>query len=277
MPNRIDLHIHTLFSDGLASPKEVLEMVRKEKLKAFAICDHDNLAGYFETRKLLTDGDPELVAGVELSAGRDNEDLHILGYYFDPESKVLKKALDEFRKRRDDRGKKMLAKLKELGIDIPYETVMEFAGQSAIGRPHIADAMLKIGVVRSYESAFLKYIGNKGPAYVAKQNLSPGEAIDLIHKSGGLAFLAHPGVNNAGRHIDELLTLGLDGIEVYHPQHNRSQCKSYMKMAESKGLLAVGGSDYHGREGIQGAIGYQDVPVTLLEALKTRVALINRG
>jgi len=277
MPNRIDLHIHTFFSDGLASPKEVLEMVRQEKLEAFAICDHDNLSGFFEMRKLLTDGDPELIAGVELSAGGDSEDLHILGYGFDPESDVLKNALEEFRLKRDHRGKKMLAKLKEMRIDIPYETVMEFAGRSAIGRPHIADAMLKIGAVRSYESAFLKFIGNKGPAYVAKQNLAPGEAIDLIHRSGGLAFLAHPGVNNAARHIDELLTLGLDGIEVYHPQHNRSQCKTYMKMAESKGLLAVGGSDYHGREGTQGAIGYQDVPVALLEALKTKLALINRG
>ncbi len=277
MPRRIDLHIHTLFSDGLASPKEVLGMVRQEKLAAFAICDHDNLTGFLETRMLLTDGDPELIAGVELSAGRDNEDLHILGYGFDPESDVMKNALEEFRLKRDERGRKMLAKLKELGIEIPYETVMEFAGQSAIGRPHIADAMLKTGAVRSYESAFLKFIGNKGPAYVAKQNLAPGEAIDLIHKSGGLAFLAHPGVSNAARHIDELLALGLDGIEVYHPQHNRSQSKTFMRIVEAKGLLAVGGSDYHGREGIQGAIGYQDVPATLLEALKTKLALINRG
>jgi len=277
MSGRIDLHIHTSFSDGLASPGKVLEIVRKKRLTAFAICDHDNVGGYFETRGLMTIDDPELIPGVELSAGKDNDDIHILGYYFDPSSDVLNGALDECRVRRNRRAEMMLMKLKDLGIMISLETVQEIAGKSAIGRPHVADALLKVGAVSSYESAFGKYIGNNCRAYVPKKNIGPAEAIGLIHDAGGLAFLAHPGIGNAVSYLDEFVKMGLDGIEVYHPNHSNYLRLKFGALAESKNILIAGGSDYHGREGRFGMIGSQSVPDELVIAMKEKLNIIHRG
>ena len=277
MPGRIDLHIHTIYSDGLDSPAEVLEIVRRRELLAFSICDHDNLQGYFETKKLLQDGDPELIPGVELSAGNYDEDIHILGYFFDPHSLNLEETLAEMRRRRDGRGRKMLSKLKEMGIDISYDLVREIAGNSAIARPHIADALLKVGAIRSYESAFTNYIGHDGPAYVAKENLSPGEAIDLIHRASGLAILAHPGIGGAEKFMEEFIKLGIDGIEIYHPKHNLKRRQAYSHFAEKNSLVVTGGSDYHGREGRNSVIGAQKVPYDILYHMKEKLNSKNRG
>lgn len=268
MSARIDLHIHTTYSDGLTSPAHVLDIVRKKGLEAFSICDHDNLGGYFETRKLMMEGDPELVPGVELSAGRSGEDIHILGYYFDPDSKILVEALRRFREIRNRRGARMLQELKKMGIDISMELIEEIAGNSAIGRPHIADAMLRVSAINRYEDAFNRYIGLNGPAYVPKANLTPKEAIELIHGAGGLAFLAHPRIANAARFIDEFIDYGLDGIEIYHPYQHAGHRKTLSKIAKSKSILACGGSDYHGREDRYGMIGSQPVPPELLSEMK---------
>lgn len=270
MYDRIDLHIHTFYSDGLNSPAEILEIVRSKKLCAFAICDHDNLQGYREIRALLRDGDPELISGVELSAGQGTDDIHLLGYFVDADNPALSGALVEFREKRNRRGEIMLSKLKKMGVDIPLELVKEIAGNSAIGRPHVADALLRIGAVKSYEAAFGKYIGDKSPAYVPKENMSPVEAIGLIHDAGGLAVLAHPGIGNVSRFIDDLAPIGLDGIEVYHPNHNSQHRARYKKIAQEHNLLITGGSDFHGRDGKYGLIGSEPVAHNILESLKAR-------
>jgi len=271
MAGRIDLHIHTTHSDGINSPEEVLEIVRKKRLAAFAICDHDSIGGYMELAGIIKKDDPELVPGVELSAGQGGEDIHILGYYFDSRSEVLREALERFRNNRNRRGTLMLKELKKLGIDIPMELVQKIAGSSAIGRPHIADAMFKTGAIKNYEIAFRKYIGIGGPAYVPKVNMNPKETIALIHEAGGLAFLAHPGVANAGRFIDEFSGYDLDGIEVYHPLHNNRQKKHYAEKAERKSLLMSGGSDCHGRHGHYGQIGSEPVPYEFLGLMKRKL------
>jgi predicted metal-dependent phosphoesterase TrpH len=276
MPGYIDLHIHTNFSDGLDSPDEILKIVRRKGLAAFSICDHDNLQGYFEARRLLIDGDPELISGVELSAG-SIDDIHILGYGFNPDSRDLAEALTEMRRKRNTRGRKMLLRLKKLGIDIPYELVKEIAGKSAIARPHVADALLKAGAIKTYETAFSKYIGHDGPAYVAKENITPGEAIDLIHRAGGLAVLAHPGIGGADKYINDFINLGLDGIELYHPQHNQKQRQEYAAIVGANGLIASGGSDYHGRSGKNSIIGAQKVPFELLTVMKEKLKSKTRG
>jgi predicted metal-dependent phosphoesterase TrpH len=277
MPNHIDLHIHTLFSDGLASPSEILAIVKDKKLAAFSICDHDTLEGYLETRKLLKEGDPELVPGVELSAGKDLDDIHILGYYIDANCLILTDALEDFRRRRNLRGEKMLMRLKDMGIEISFDLVRQIAGCSAIGRPHVADAMVKVGAIRNYESAFISYIGHDGPAYVPKDNPFPKEAIDLIHEAGGLAFLAHAAIGNTASHINEFIDLGLDGIEIYHPKHNSGRRKGFSKLAREKSLLSSGGSDYHGREGRYSSIGSQPVPEEFLTAIKEKISISHRG
>ncbi len=273
MKNKIDLHIHTNLSDGLSSPTEVLDMARDKKLSAISICDHDNFAGYFAIMEIRRNNDPEVITGVELSAGKGGEDIHILGYLFDPESEAFVKALEEFRDTRNKRGEKMLKKLKDLGMDIPLDMVKEIAGDSAIGRPTVADAMVRAKAIKSYDEAFSKYIGLDGPAYVPKQNLTPKEAIDLIHDAGGLAFLAHPGVAQAYRYIDEFVGYGMDGVEVHHPYHNSQMRKNLAKMAEEKSLLKCGGSDYHGREKHHGKIGSQPVPGKWLVEIKNKLIL----
>lgn len=273
----IDLHIHTSFSDGLKSPGEVLEIVRKKGLAAFAICDHDNVGGYLEMKDLLDESDPELISGVELSSGKAGEDIHILGYGFNPSSELLTNALENFRNKRNKRGERMLKELKKLGIDVPIKLVREIAGSSAIGRPHIADALVRVKAIKKYEEAFTRYIGFDGPAYVPKANLTPKEAIELIHSSGGLAFLAHPGIADVVRYIDEFIDYGLDGVEVYHPHHGSHLRESLRSIVEERSILASGGSDYHGREGHYDIIGSQPVPIEILTKMKERLNSNNRG
>ena len=272
-----DLHIHTNFSDGLNSPEEILEIVKEKQLKVFSISDHDNIGGYLYLNKILNEDDPELIPGVELSAGQGAEDIHILGYFFDPSSDELNSALRLFRDKRNQRGVDMLNKLKEQGINIPHELVKEFAGLSAIGRPNVADAMVKVKAVNSFAEAFDKYIGYSCPAYVPKHNITPKEAIELIHRAEGLAILAHPGIAGAGSHIDEFLSYGIDGIEVYHPMHNSRLQKSYKDFAEKKDILITGGSDFHGRQGKHGQIGSMSIPDNTLTLMKERLSLLNRG
>jgi len=271
MEDTIDLHIHTTYSDGLNTPEEVLDIVRKKKISAFAISDHDNFGGFDLIKDKLQPGDPELIAGVELSAGQSGEDIHILGYMFDSKSEKFGKAVEGFRNNRNHRGDLMLKELKKLGVEIPMEMVRELAGDSAIGRPHIADALVKVGAIKRFNDAFHKYIGYNDPAYVPKQNLSPKEAIELIHDAGGLAFLAHPGLGNVIRYITEFKGYGLDGVEIYHPAHNRSTKNSLKKIAAKESLLISGGSDYHGREGHHEMIGSQTVSAELLDLMKQRM------
>jgi len=277
MSNRIDLHIHTTYSDGLLSPSEILDVAREKKLAAIALCDHDNYGGFLEINEITKKNDPEIIAGVELSTGQGGEDIHILGYMFNPASEPFKKALENFRERRNKRGEMILSKLKEIGIDIPLEMVQELAGNSAIGRPNIADAILKVGAINRFEEAFEKYIGIDGPAYVPKENLTPKRAIELIHDAGGLAFLAHPGVAKAYRYIDEFTNYGLDGIEIHHPYHNSQMKETLIDVASKKSLLKSGGSDSHGREKHHGKIGTQPITVEWLDEIKNRYNQERKG
>ncbi len=267
-----DLHIHTNFSDGKNRPEEILEMVKEKQLNAFSISDHDNIGGYLHLKDNIAKDDPELIPGVELSAGQGNEDIHILGYFFDPASDELTSALKQFRDKRNQRGAEMLNKLKEQGINIPLELVIEFAGRSAIGRPNIADALVKTGAVNNFSEAFDRYIGYGCPAYVSKFNITPRDAIELIHRAKGLAILAHPGIAGAGQHIDEFIGFGLDGIEAFHPMHNSRLQNNYKKYAVKKGILFTGGSDFHGRQGKHGQIGSVSLPDNMLTLMKERLS-----
>jgi predicted metal-dependent phosphoesterase TrpH len=271
MIQQVDLHLHTNCSDGAASPEELLAMVRTRELKAFSVTDHDTLQGYWKVKELLVPGDPELVSGLELSVTINNSDVHLLAYLFDPTYAPLVDALNEFRQRRNQRGRLMVQKLNEMGVDISYEDVQGTAGQAAIGRPHIAEAMFRLKAVRTYEEAFEKYIRNGRPAYVPKRNFAPQEAISTVHQAGGVAVLAHPILEDAYRYIERLVPLGLDGIELYHPLHRQGDIDRLKRIAKQHRLLVSGGSDYHGRqERWYGIVGSQSVPAQCLEQLKER-------
>jgi len=276
MPDVIDLHLHTTASDGVLTPQELVDRVRAAELVAFSITDHDTLDGYREAVELMTDTDPELVTGLELSVATANGDMHMLGYLFDPDSEELIEALKTFRTERNQRGQLMVEKLNELGLDLSFDAVVQVAEGATIGRPHIADAMLAEGLIGSFNEAFRKYIGNSGPAYVPKSKMEPKEAIDLVHRAGGVAVLAHPYINDMHKHIETLVDLGLDGLEVHHYSHSRQKVKELESMIRRYGLLPTGGSDFHGRQEHEGEIGSDPVPSEYLDNLKER-ALEIRG
>lgn len=246
-------------------------MVRDQSLEAFAITDHDTLSGYQIVKEQLTPTDPELVPGVEISCATANGDVHLLGYLFDPDNVELGQALEEFRIRRNQRGLKMVQKLNEMGVGISYDEVEACAAGAPVGRPHVAAAMVKSGAIDHYLVAFRKYIGDNGPAYVAKENMPPLQAIRMIHQAGGVAVMAHPMVADAIDLLEELVGYGLDGLEAYYPDHTAADTKRLIEKARRHRLVVTGGSDFHGRQGRPGHVGSEPVGIELLEALKKRV------
>ena len=270
MKQRVDLHLHTTCSDGLKSPSEILEAVRERKLAAFAITDHDTIEGFLIVRELVGEGDPELIAGLEMSCSSERGDLHMLAYDFDPEHARLLETLQDFKEKRNQRGRSMVQRLNDMGITITYDDVLEAAGGAAIGRPHVAEAMHRCKAVASYDDAFRRFIGDRQPAYVPKQNFTPAEAINLIHDAGGVAVLAHPMVAGAVENIEELVGLGIDGIEAMHPDHKQHQTANLKEMAARFRLIWTGGSDFHGRGGRCGSVGSEATPIDCIQELRLR-------
>jgi predicted metal-dependent phosphoesterase TrpH len=276
MSGCIDLHLHSSYSDGTLQPDRLLQVVRQKKLAAFSITDHDTLEGYREAKKLVKEGDPELVPGVELSVLIDDEDMHLLVYLCDPDDEVLGARLREFQSRRNQRARLIVERLNRQGLEVPYDTVQKTADGAVIGRPHIAQAMVELGMISSFDEAFRKFIGTDCPAYVPKAKLLPEDAIRMAHDAGGVTVLAHPLIGRMHRHIEMLADLGLDGIEVYHYSHNKSDVKQLKRLATQYRLLQAGGSDFHGRYEQEMEIGSQWVPSELLDELKHQ-ALQQRG
>jgi predicted metal-dependent phosphoesterase TrpH len=274
MDRYIDLHMHTTCSDGAHEPEHVLALVRHTHLVAFSITDHDTFEGYFAIEALLAPSDPELITGIELSVAVDGADLHLLAYMVDPEDESFQEALSGFQKKRNQRGRLIVERLNELGLNISFDTVEEVAGGSIIGRPHIAEALLQLGQTSYYEEAFHRYIGVGGPAYVPKAKLTPPEALRLVHQAGGVAVMAHPFVADMYQHTEYLAGLGLDGIEAYHYTMTAAQTKQARHLAERFRLVVTGGSDFHGRTSSEAPIGSQRVPARLLDSLKQRAEQI---
>lgn len=259
--------MHTTCSDGKLTPLKLLEQVRSADIAAFSVTDHDTIQGYLDIKEMLNETDPQLISGAELSANYQEQDLHILAYAFDPDYFEFKNTLVEFQQARSRRGEEMVRKLVGLGVNISYADVKECAGNAAIGRPHVAEAILKSGAIARYEEAFQKYIGTAGPAYVPKENFEPAAAFELVHQAGGVAVLAHPGINDAHLVIDELAEMGLDGVEVFHPEHSLVLRDELRQKAKKLGLCTTGGSDFHGRSGRAQRIGSQKVPYELFAEL----------
>ncbi len=264
----IDLHIHTTASDSLLTPEEVVEIAKKLGLWAISITDHDAIDGYLSAKKRAEDLGIELIPAVELSVTYKGEDFHLLGYLIECENPEFLKKINSFQQERRDRGEKMVEKLNEMGIDLSMDTVRKIVGEGSVGRPHLADALLKEEFVHTYEEAFARYLGYHAPAYVPKKFLTPQEGIDLIHLVRGVAVLAHPGTCRSQQAIYDFLSLGLDGIEAYHPKHNREMVQHYINLAKKLGLIYTGGSDCHGKRGGKILIGTVKVPYRCLEMLR---------
>lgn len=268
-PPRVDLHLHTHWSDGTFTPEEVVRRSRAANLAAIAITDHDTLTGLEAARRAAGNG-LEILAGVELTAVFGEKELHVLGYGFRTADGPLQSYLARAQGGRRRRIQAMIERLQERAISVSMEEVEAAAGNAdSIGRPHLAEVLLRRGIVGSLPEAFDRYLGDHAPCFVHKATLTVEEAAGLIRAAGGVAVLAHPHRMVEDIWIPTLIRQGIQGIEVYHPDHNASVTEHYRRLAEEQGLLVTGGSDCHGLRKQGGPfIGTIAVPHRCLEQLK---------
>jgi len=268
--SKIDLHIHTSISDGRFSPEEIVRKSARLGLTIIAICDHDSVDGIAPALEAAR-AFPQLriVPGIEVSTFAPGNEVHVLGYFIDFNDPKLKTTLANSRNSRRERAKAMIAKLNDLNVHISWQQVQKIAGSGTIGRPHIAQAMLEKGYIKSFKEAFTKYIGLGGPAYVERHKITPVEAVALIKESNGLPVLAHPlTIKQPEEMIAELKEAGLVGIEVYYDDYNEDERNSLALLASKYNLITTGGSDYHGLDdSAETMLGNAHVPQESAEKL----------
>ena len=268
----IDLHIHSTYSDGLFSPKEIIEIADQRRLKAISITDHDTVAASHIAAKLGREYGIEVISGIEMSITCHNCEVHLLGYFIDDQSGPIKKYAEMLMGSRDERARKIVKVLQKQGMGISFEQVVHQANGSPIGRPHIAAVLIEEGYVFSAYEAFQKYLGENKPAAIPKQSVEPKQAIEMIKEAGGLTFIAHPAtIECCDDALKKLVSYGLDGLETIHPSHNLETQRRFRQVAKRYNLLESGGSDCHGgRDGVV-MIGTPPVPFSFLERMKERL------
>lgn len=266
-----DLHLHTYYSDGFLSPSEVIEKIALKRIKVASITDHDSIDGIEEAKLKANQYNIEIINGIELSAEIECKEIHLLGYFFNCENNNLKKHIENLRIHRLERAYKIIEKLNYLGINITLDQVLERTKHKSIGRPHIANTMVSLGIVKSYNEAFDKYLKESGPAYVKKNYISAIEAIKIINNAGGVVVLAHP-INISNRILSNLINLGLDGIETVHPSINSVLSNNLKSIANNFFLVETGGSDFHGGpKNDDDNIGTYSIPIKLVDAIRRLV------
>jgi predicted metal-dependent phosphoesterase TrpH len=265
----VDLHVHTVFSDGLFTPEELVAEAARLKLTAVAITDHDAVGGIDRAVAAGRQLQLEVVPGAELSCNTNGVDVHVLAYYIDHTQPAALEFFETVRQKRAERAEKMVTKLNELGVDLSLERVRALAQGAATGRPHVAQALVEAGAVRTVEEAFQRYIGYDGPAYFPKMQLAPSAAMDFIHRHGGVAVVAHPGTYHNDGAVYAAIAAGADGIEVWHPDHAPRNVDHYREIATKNGLVMTGGSDCHGGRKLGKIyLGSVTVPYSCLQAVK---------
>ncbi|OGC14934.1 hypothetical protein A3J90_08270 [candidate division WOR-1 bacterium RIFOXYC2_FULL_37_10] len=273
-----DLHIHTSFSDGTDSPESIVELSKSLGINIIAITDHDTLDGILRAQEKGKEVGVEVIPGIEFTTETSKTEVHILGYFFDLNNCFLHKELKKIQSERKRRIQSMVQKLNKLGININAEEVFAIAGNDSPGRPHVARALIKAGIVSSFKEAFDRYLGFHGPAYASHYKLSPFDAVKLIRGAGGVAVYAHPGLSNCDEIIPDMILAGLQGIEVFYPTHSVLQIKNYTGLSEKYNLLMTGGSDFHGViAGRRISLGGNAVPDELAEKLRSASEYLRRN
>lgn len=245
---KFDLHTHTTASDGTDTPAQLIERAARGGFGLIAVTDHDTLSGLDEAESAGRARGVRVIPGVEISAGEEIE-VHVLGYGI-RDREPLEQALSGMRQARRARMRKMIGKLRDLGIEVDRERVAALSGDS-VGRPHLARALVEMGCVRDVREAFFRYLSPGRPAYVPREKLTVAQAIHLLRGAGALPVIAHPGQNKGAAFwmSDRLAAMkkeGLMGLEAYHMAHTQAECQAFDRMARKLGLLVTGGSDYHG-------------------------------
>lgn len=267
----VDLHMHSTASDGSRAPEAVAAAAHAAGLAAIALTDHDTVAGVAAARAAGERLGLRVITGVELSAEDNGREVHVLGLHLE-RLDAIESAMEGFRQTRIDRAREMVAKLNALGVPVTFDAVIAEAGGGAVGRPHVARAVVAGGWVGDQRDVFDRYIGHGKPANVAKARLEFADAIALIHAAGGLAIVAHPGVEFNRPRVERAVAMGLDGLEVLHPSNSPDEVRRLRALAEHFRLVASGGSDWHGAEQGPRTIGMMKVPYAILEQQEARLA-----
>jgi 3',5'-nucleoside bisphosphate phosphatase len=266
----VDLHAHSTASDGSRAPADVIREAKRIGLAAIALTDHDTVAGIAEAISVGEDLGVRVVPGVELSAVEGDVETHILGLHLS-DTRELEAKLIALREMRRTRAERMVKRLNELGVRIELASVLEQAAGGAIGRPHVARAMIAEGWAVDFRDAFDRYLGNGRPAYVTKERLAVSEATTLIHRAGGLAILAHPSHSGTLERIAAFVEQGMDGVEVRHPSHSADDTARLAALVEHFSLVPSGGSDWHGSSDGPRTLGMMRVPAEWLGRQDSRI------
>lgn len=267
-----DMHTHTTCSDGILSVEQLLERVETLGLQALSITDHDTMIAHDEIERLGYNGPVEIVPGIEVSCTSHGREVHLLGYWMDRKHPGVQQYTTFFRADRERRAIEMVQRLQRLHVPITFEEVQEEAGVAPITRPHIAAVMVRRGVVRNIQEAFDKYLDTSSPGYVPRSPMTMTDAVTMIHDAGGIAIVAHPsGAFKEARLLLELVSTGIDGIEVYHPSHWYETREFYRLFCKQQGLVVGGGSDFHGsRDYDEKNLGHVGLPKDLYLSLRER-------
>jgi len=273
MTSRADLHTHSTFSDGVLSPTELIDLAYRRGVRIMALTDHDTIEGLPEAFATTARyPDLTLIPGVEISTDVPGSEVHVLGHFIDWQDQEFQRRLLHMRQSRLGRARKMVDKLAALGKPVSWERVQSLASEGAIGRPHIARALVEAGHIASVNEAFDLYLSRNGPAYVERERLTPAQVVEIIAAVNGLATLAHPrDLGQLEELLPQLMTAGLIGMEVYYQDYSPEEVERLRAVADRFALIPLGGSDYHGMGGPQqrepGDIPLPDEPVERLLAL----------
>ena len=266
----MDLHLHTKASDGHFSPTAIVRAAREANLSAISITDHDTMDGVDEALEAGKEFGIEVIRGVEFSCDVDDDEIHILGYFFKRPGEELFSVLEMLKKKRYNRAERIVKKLNSLNIELNMEDVLKFVGNPMfIGRPHIALAMVERKIVRNPSEAFDEYLCIGKLAYEPRDNgLEPKKVIDLIKRNKGLVSLAHPGYIMDDNVTLGLIEYGIHALEVFHVSHDEEMIQKYMRMVHENGLFITGGSDYHGHNDDRPVLGKMSIPYEYLRVIK---------
>lgn len=267
-----DLHLHTFFSDGTYSPQELVAAARRHGFAAVALTDHDTVEGCAPTAEACAEVGIEFIPGTELTAEQDGHEIHILGYLLDTNDQNLLAEIGKFQAVRQNRIREMVSRLNQLNVPLRAEQVFELANCRAPGRPHVARALVESRYCVDLDEAFERFLKKNRPAWVPKFKMSAEDAISLIHQSGGVAVMAHPGLNRTDEVIPAMVDAGLDGIECFHTKHSAATAEHYLQIAARFKLLITGGSDCHGASKGKPVMGGVRLPYGHVELLKAKAA-----
>jgi 3',5'-nucleoside bisphosphate phosphatase len=271
MPGGVDLHSHTTASDGVLSPRDLVKLAARHGVRVLAVTDHDSVSGLPDAIEEAAKHGIEIVPGLEINCDVEGAEIHVLGYCVDWRAAWFETFLGEQRAERRARVHRIVERLGELGLPLSPAEVFAICKEGSAGRPHVAQAMVNRGYVKSVREAFDRYLRSGGPANVPRRRLTPVEAVRVIRRAHGVPVLAHPGLANRDEMIPELVEAGLAGIETFYPEHSAGQIEAYRRMCRERGLVATGGSDYHGpHTGRASTLGSPHVPLEVWHELKAR-------